>query len=64
MIKGYGMYGFGEKVLSMFDRMIKFGLYFDGIVMVVVFLVCSYVGLVEKGCEIFNLMSNRFGIEL
>ncbi|KAL1224091.1 putative pentatricopeptide repeat-containing protein [Cardamine amara subsp. amara] len=63
MIKGYGMHGFGEKALSMFDRMIKSGFHPDGIALVAVLSACSHAGLVEKGREIFYSMSKRFGLE-
>ncbi|RID57899.1 hypothetical protein BRARA_F01240 [Brassica rapa] len=63
MIKGYGMHGFGEKALSMFDRMIKSGLHPDGIAMVAVLSACSHAGMVEKGREIFSSMGKKFGIE-
>lgn len=63
MIKGYGMHGFGEKALTMFDRMIKSGLHPDGIALVAVLSACSHAGLVEEGREIFSSMSNKFGIE-
>ncbi|ESQ35038.1 hypothetical protein EUTSA_v10009551mg [Eutrema salsugineum] len=63
IIKGYGMHGFGERALSMFDRMIKSGLHPDGIALVAVLSACTHAGLVEKGREIFNSMSKKFGIE-
>lgn len=63
IIKGYGMHGFGEKALSMFDRMIKSGCHPDGIALVAVLSACSHAGLVEKGRKIFYSMSKRFGLE-
>ncbi|EOA36447.1 hypothetical protein CARUB_v10011006mg [Capsella rubella] len=63
IIKGYGMHGFGDKALSMFDRMIRSGCRPDGIALVAVLSACSHAGLVEKGREIFYSMSKKFGLE-
>ncbi|CAA7056601.1 unnamed protein product [Microthlaspi erraticum] len=63
MIKGYGMHGFGERALSMFDRMVESGVRPDGIALVAVLSACSHAGLVEKGREIFNSMGKKFGLE-
>ncbi|XP_010459365.1 PREDICTED: putative pentatricopeptide repeat-containing protein At1g17630 [Camelina sativa] len=63
IIKGYGMHGFGERALSMFDRMIRSGCHPDGITLVAVLSACSHAGLVEKGRGIFYSMSKKFGLE-
>lgn len=61
MIVGFVMYGYGKEVIKFFYDMEDFGIIFDVVIFVVVFYLCSYVGLVEEGCKYFDKMI-KYGI--
>lgn len=63
LIVGLAMQGYGEEALALFHEMEKSGLRPDGIVLVAVLYACSHAGLVEKGSEIFEKMSQVYGIK-
>lgn len=48
MIIGYGKYGFGKEVVNFFNKMFLENIKFDSIIYLVIFLVCSYLGLIEE----------------
>lgn len=53
-------YGLGEEVIELFEKMLICGINFDYIIYVGVFVVCIYVGLVEKGKSFYNMMKNVY----
>ncbi|CAI9090044.1 OLC1v1024728C1 [Oldenlandia corymbosa var. corymbosa] len=62
LMTGYGMHGFGEEALQVFDEMRQAGLPIDGVTFLVVLYACSHSGLVDKGLSYFNRMSSDFGV--
>lgn len=62
MIMGYGMYGYGNEVLYMFDCMCVEYIEFDEVIFVGVLLVCSYVGFVYRGREYLSKMDFVYGL--
>ncbi|XP_071723678.1 pentatricopeptide repeat-containing protein At3g22150, chloroplastic [Rutidosis leptorrhynchoides] len=62
MILGYGQHGFGEKALSLFHSMVRFGIKPDAISLVAVLSACSYSGLVDEGLRLFHSMEAEYGI--
>lgn len=64
MIFGYAIYGVGEIVFVLFDRMRIEKIKLDWIIYVVVLLVCNYSGLVEFGMRYFDLMRVDYGIKV
>ncbi|KAI3803360.1 hypothetical protein L1987_31511 [Smallanthus sonchifolius] len=63
MIKGYGMHGFGENALKIFEQMISDGYKPDGVTFVSLLSACSHTGLVDDGRRLFSQMKPEFGIE-
>eukprot|EP01018_Ginkgo_biloba_P015183 Gb_08062 [translate_table: standard] len=63
MIAGYAMHGFGKDALSLFYRMQQVGMKPDQITFISVLSACSHAGLVEEGCQYFNLMSGYYHIK-
>ncbi|KAK9078745.1 hypothetical protein SSX86_002803 [Deinandra increscens subsp. villosa] len=62
LLTGYGMHGRGLEALELFTGMRKAGLPIDGVTFVVVLYACSHSGLVDKGLECFETMTQEFGI--
>ncbi|KAK8935852.1 putative pentatricopeptide repeat-containing protein [Platanthera zijinensis] len=62
MIIGYGVHGFGEEAIKLFNEMIGYGIQPDAIVFMGVISACSHAGLVEEGLEFFNSMESRYGV--
>ncbi|KAI3775946.1 hypothetical protein L1987_45706 [Smallanthus sonchifolius] len=62
LLTGYGMHGRGTEALDLFNGMRKAGLPVDGVTFVVVLYACSHSGLVDKGVEYFETMTQEFGI--
>ncbi|KAL3513561.1 hypothetical protein ACH5RR_026278 [Cinchona calisaya] len=62
LMTGYGMHGFGEEVLQVFNGMRKAGLPIDGVTFLVVLYACSHSGLVDQGMDYFNKMRRDFGV--
>lgn len=63
MIAGYGMHGFGENALRIFDQMLKLGFKPDKVTFIAVLSACSHAGLVPEGHRVFNQMTEVYGIE-
>ncbi|KAI3693943.1 hypothetical protein L1987_76899 [Smallanthus sonchifolius] len=63
MIRGFATHGYGHKALDLFENMVLEGLTPDDVTMVVIISACSHVGLVDKGCEYFNSMREKYGLE-
>lgn len=62
MIEGFAMNGRFDMGLKLFRRMQDEGLKPNYITLVVVLSACSHGGLVDEGLEIFETMSEKFGI--
>lgn len=56
LIVGYGVYGYGGVVVLLFKYMVVFGVNLNEVIFICVLGVCSYVGLVDEGFELFKLM--------
>ncbi|KAL2333480.1 hypothetical protein Fmac_014693 [Flemingia macrophylla] len=65
MIMGYGIHGFSDKALRLFQEMCCVGakLKPSDITFVAVLTACAHGGLVGKGWEVFNLMKNWYKME-
>lgn len=62
MMRCYGMYGYADEALKLFQRLLDFGLCPDGVVFLCLLSACSHSGMLEKGCKIFEKMGD-FGVE-
>lgn len=62
MIYGYGIHGFGNEALDLYDQM-KDSIKPDHVTFVSVLSACSHAGLITQGWEIFRSMSRDFGIK-
>ncbi|KAG0463674.1 hypothetical protein HPP92_019276 [Vanilla planifolia] len=63
MISGYGMHGFGEIALNVFERMLAEGFRPDGVLMVSVLSACSHSGLYKRGMRYFLSMKDVYGVQ-
>lgn len=65
IIFAFAQYGEGKKVVQYFKAIqCEIGIKLDQVIFIVVFFVCSYVGLVCDGIRIFNFMVNDYGLKL
>lgn len=62
MITGYSQHGRGQEALELFEQMKMEGLKPNHVTFVGVLAACSHVGLVEKGLDYFNSMSEEHGL--
>lgn len=62
LIAGYVHLGESEVVFDLFQRMIQEGVQPDGVAFLSVLTVCSHVGLMDRGQEYFDAMSQDYGI--
>ncbi|PKA48848.1 Pentatricopeptide repeat-containing protein [Apostasia shenzhenica] len=62
MIAGYGMHGFGEEAMELFDRMRRKGPCPNAVTFVAVFSACAHAGLVDHGREAFVSMKRDYGL--
>ncbi|XP_076934305.1 putative pentatricopeptide repeat-containing protein At3g49142 [Bidens hawaiensis] len=62
MMRGHGMHGNPHEALGLFSNFLESGFQPDGVVFLCLLSTCSHAGLVEKGCEVFNLMVD-YGVE-
>lgn len=63
IIGGYGMHGYGEIAVELFDEMIKSGIQPDGAAFVSVLSACSHAGLTEKGLYYFAEMKMKHRLQ-
>lgn len=56
IIGGLVRYGKGGIVFKFLKEMVFFGVCFNFVILILVFLVCSYLGFVNEGFEFFNIM--------
>lgn len=64
MLYGYVQYGFGDEVLYFYNCMLIEGEKFDDVIFIVILIVCSYLGLVDEGIRIFELMYKEYEVKL
>eukprot|EP01018_Ginkgo_biloba_P010846 Gb_36538 [translate_table: standard] len=62
MIQGYGMHGHGKDALALFSQMRQMGMMPDHITFIGVLSACSHAGLVDKGLQYFDCMSEEYCI--
>lgn len=62
MIAGYAQHGYHQEVFELWEKMQKEGVKPDGTIYVCVLSACSHVGLVDKGLQLFNSMTQDHGI--
>eukprot|EP01018_Ginkgo_biloba_P019414 Gb_16546 [translate_table: standard] len=62
MIAGYGMHGHGEEALRLFTKMQEMNMMPDHITFIGVLSACSHSGLVDKGWQYFDCMSQDYCI--
>ncbi|GAV73941.1 PPR domain-containing protein/PPR_2 domain-containing protein [Cephalotus follicularis] len=63
MIEGYGIHGLGIEAVKLFNHMQENGITPNSVTFLSLLSACSHSGLVTEGCEVFNFMKWRFGIE-
>ncbi|KAL9663485.1 hypothetical protein QQ045_018872 [Rhodiola kirilowii] len=64
LISGYAQFGKANETIALFENMLSAGLKPDGVTFVGLLSACSRAGLVEKGQEYFESMSEEHGISL
>ncbi|KAG5060794.1 hypothetical protein JHK87_001823 [Glycine soja] len=63
MIMGLSDHGMANKALKVYETMLEFGIYPDGLRFLGVLTACAHVGLVDKGWELFLAMVNAYAIQ-
>ena len=62
MIAGYGIHGHGDDAIALFYQIEKVGFKADYITFIALLSTCSHAGLVDKGQEYFDYMSQDYNI--
>eukprot|EP01018_Ginkgo_biloba_P013187 Gb_32448 [translate_table: standard] len=62
MIAGYAMHGCGEQALILFEQMQHSGIKPNHVTFVCVLSACCHAGLVDKGCQYLDCMSEYYHI--
>uniref|UniRef100_A0A1D1YSR8 Pentatricopeptide repeat-containing protein At5g50390, chloroplastic n=1 Tax=Anthurium amnicola TaxID=1678845 RepID=A0A1D1YSR8_9ARAE len=63
LIAGYAHHGRGSEAVDMFEKMLKEGMIPNHVTFLAVLGACSYSGLLDKGWEIFESMTNNHKIK-
>ncbi|KAG4918513.1 hypothetical protein JHK85_056794 [Glycine max] len=63
MIMGLSDHGMANKALKVYETMLEFGIYPDGLTFLGVLTACAHAGLVDKGWELFLAMVNAYAIQ-
>lgn len=63
MIAGFGMNGQGEEACSLVSQMEEDGFQPNSITFISLLSSCSHCGMLDKGHEIFGLMTEKYGIQ-
>lgn len=63
MIAAYGFHGKGEEAVELFERMEPDGVKANKVTFLSLLYSCSHCGLKDKGLELFNLMTDEYGLE-
>jgi pentatricopeptide repeat protein len=62
MIAGYGAHGLGQEAVALYQRMIASSIQPNSVTFVSVLSACSHSGLVQEGIQIFDSMTQVFGV--
>ncbi|KAL5976537.1 hypothetical protein ACLOJK_020870 [Asimina triloba] len=62
MIAALAQHGQGSEALELFEQMLCEGVSPDRITFLTLLSACSHAGLVEEGCQFFDLMDNVYGL--
>ncbi|KAG2607198.1 hypothetical protein PVAP13_4NG183233 [Panicum virgatum] len=62
MICGFAQNGYGERAISLFNKMVREGVRPDYISFIGVIFACSHTGMVEEGRNYFNSMTKDYNI--
>ncbi|WOL19753.1 hypothetical protein Cni_G28555 [Canna indica] len=62
MIEAYAIHGLGLEALELFYQMQEEGIRPNKVTFLSLLSACSHSGLLSEGCELFNCMTNEFGI--
>ncbi|KAL1567956.1 pentatricopeptide repeat-containing protein, mitochondrial-like protein [Salvia divinorum] len=60
LISGFALNGRSQEALNYFDRMLKSGEKPNHVTVLAVLQACTHAGLLEKGWEIFNMMTSEY----
>ncbi|KAI3673062.1 hypothetical protein L6452_39172 [Arctium lappa] len=63
VIAAYGLHGMGKEAVALFNRMEKEGLEANNVTFLSLLYACSHSGLKDQGIEIFDLMTDKYGLE-
>ncbi|WOL06696.1 pentatricopeptide repeat-containing protein [Canna indica] len=62
LLTGYGMNGYGQEAIELFEEMMNVGLQPDYVLLMGVLTACSHAGLVDEGLRYFRLMSTEYNV--
>nr|AYM00656.1 pentatricopeptide repeat protein [Salvia miltiorrhiza] len=62
MIQGLCLHGRGAEAVALFYRMMDEGVRPDNVAFTVILTTCSHAGLVDEGCRIFDLMTEKYAM--
>ncbi|KAG6383317.1 hypothetical protein SASPL_156940 [Salvia splendens] len=62
MIQGLCIHGRGAEAVALFHRMIDEGVRPDDVAFTVILTTCSHAGLVDEGCRVFDLMTEKYSM--
>ncbi|PWZ29435.1 putative pentatricopeptide repeat-containing protein [Zea mays] len=62
MIAGYGAHGLGQEAVALYQRMIASSIQPNSVTFLSVLSACSHSGLVQEGIQIFDSMTQVFGV--
>ncbi|KAL2348242.1 hypothetical protein Fmac_002242 [Flemingia macrophylla] len=63
MIMGLSDHGRASEALKLYENMLEFGIYPDGLTFLGVLTACAHAGLVDKGWELFIAMVDTYDIQ-
>ncbi|GAB2226690.1 hypothetical protein Droror1_Dr00022509 [Drosera rotundifolia] len=63
MISGLAMQGHGKEAIKLFGEMEEHGVMPDEVVFISVMYACSHAGLIEEGCQYFDIMAIIYGFQ-
>ncbi|XP_021772446.1 putative pentatricopeptide repeat-containing protein At1g56570 [Chenopodium quinoa] len=62
MMIAYGVHGYGEEAVKLFNEMVRSGIWPDRVAFMAVLSACSHAGLVIEGLRCFNTMLTEYNI--
>ncbi|TVU21289.1 hypothetical protein EJB05_30916, partial [Eragrostis curvula] len=63
MISGYGMNGYVNEAIELFNSMVQTGVYLDRVVFMGLINACSHTGLIDEGWKIFRSMILEYNMQ-